>query len=97
MSSLRSADTSSLLRVTADNFLVLMGLWLLGTRISTGRKWLMIWAAGQRKRFRLRRGDRPERREAHLCDRAALLPTPRERATGGSSVARFHALLGAGG
>ena len=36
------------------------------------------------------------RGEAYLCDRVALLLTLRERVTGGSSVARFHTLLGAG-
>ena len=64
--------------------------------VNRGEKRLYDGAALKNRNNFIYGGEITLRGEAYLCDRVALLLTLRERVTGGSSVARFHTLLGAG-
>ena len=81
-----------------DNFLVTAGLsGVLGyEQVNRGGKRLYDGATLVSGNGFVYGGEIVLRGEAYLCDRVALLLTLRERVTGGSSVARFHTLLGAG-
>ena len=81
-----------------DNFLVTAGLsGLLGYEtVNRGGKRLYDGATLVSGNGFVYGGEIALRGEAYLCDRVALLLTLRERVTGGSSVSRFHTLLGAG-
>lgn len=81
-----------------DNFLVTAGLsGVLGYEtVNRGGKRLYDGATLVSGNGFVYGGEIALRGEAYLCDRVALLLTLRERVTGGSSVARFHTLLGAG-
>lgn len=87
-----------IVRDRRDNFLVTAGLsGLLGYEtVNRGGKRLYDGATLVSGNGFVYGGEIALRGEAYLCDRVALLLTLRERVTGGSSVARFHTLLGAG-
>lgn len=81
-----------------DNFMAMTGVsGLLGYEtVNRGEKRLYDGAALKNRNNFIYGGEITLSGEAYLCDRVALLLTLRERVTGGSSVSRFHTLLGAG-